>query len=41
MVKPKSQKVLWANSNVCRSYKGKTARGGFLLPPLLLPPHTE
>ena len=26
-VKTTSQKVLGANSNVCRSYRGKTARG--------------
>ena len=30
VLKTKSQKVLGANSNVCRSYKGKTVRGAFL-----------
>ena len=31
-VKTKSQKVLGANSYVCRSYKGKTGRGPFYPP---------
>ena len=35
-VKTKSQKVLGANSNVCRSYRGKTGRGGANI---TLPPH--
>ena len=30
-VKTKSQKVLEASSYVCRSYRGKTGRGGFLV----------
>ena len=28
MVKTKIQKVLWANSYVCISYRGKACRGG-------------
>ena len=32
MVKAKSQKILWANSNVCRSYRGKTSWEAFLSP---------
>ena len=34
IVKNKNQKVLGANSNVCRSYRGKTCRGVFLSPHL-------
>ena len=29
MVKTKSQKILGANYNICRSYIGKTGGGGF------------
>ena len=32
-VKTKSQKSLGGNSNVCRSYRGKTGGGAFLSPP--------
>ena len=32
-VKTKSQKVLWANSYICTSYKRKTGRGPFLAHP--------
>ena len=32
-VKTESQKVLWANSYVCRSYRGKTGRVWGFLPP--------
>ena len=39
MVKTKSQKVLGANSYLCRSYRGKTGRlsgrGAFWGPPIL------
>ena len=38
MVKTKSQKVLGANSYVCRSYRGKTGRGTFLPNPASPPP---
>ena len=31
-VKTKKHKVFWANSYVCRSYRGKTGRGTFLIP---------
>ena len=34
-VKTRSQKFLRANSYVCRSYKGKTGRDVFALPPIL------
>ena len=34
-VKTKSQKVLGPNSYVCRSYRGKTGRGGFLVASIL------
>ena len=37
-VRTKSQKVLWANFYICRSYRGKTGRVVFLEPPL---PHPE
>ena len=37
--KTKSQKVLGANSYVCRSYRGKIGRGTFLPPPTS--PHPE
>ena len=33
--KTKSQKVLGANSHVCRSYRGRPGRGAFLPPPIL------
>ena len=35
-VKTKTQKVLGANSYVCRSYRGKTGKGTFLPPPSIL-----
>ena len=35
MVKTKSQKVLEANSHVCRSYTGETGRGAFLVNTIL------
>ena len=35
-VKTKSQKVLGAKSYVCRSYRGKTGRGGAFSPPRIL-----
>ena len=31
-VKTNSQKVLWANSTVSRSYRGKTGRGDIFTP---------
>ena len=36
-VRTKSQKVLWADSYICRSYREKTGRVVFLEPPLLHP----
>ena len=36
MIKTKSQKVLGANSYVCRSYRGKTSMGGLFAPPPIL-----
>ena len=35
-VKTKSQRVLGANSYVCRSYRGKPGRGGLFAPPPIL-----
>ena len=32
-VKTKSEKVLWSNFDVCRSYRGKTGRGSLFAAP--------